>query len=398
MRSPRLTGLLEASGRPDADRLWAELTAAGTPLIEPWDDGQCLVTFLWRGNPTGDQAERNGPAGQGDQESVRAWWDIDVSLTRIPGTDIWHGSEVFPSDLCTIYALVPGDTEELPRTPDDARLDHGNPLTVHFEADPGDPTDTSHWASELRLPGAPRSPWTTPRPGVPAGRLVHDEFRPGVPITTFLPYGVEPAGLPVLVMFDGYEAQTVLRVPTVLDNLIAAGRLEPMAALLVRGRAGNRRRDLTPGPALDNLVEELTEWAESRFGIGSPMGDNVVAGVSRGGLVATHLGLRRPDLFRGVIAHSGSFWWPARADGTPGRLIRDAERLAHPDVRYYLDVGLLESSPGPASGLSQLDTVREMRDVLLSRHCKVTYTEYAGGHDYVNWRHNFPEALLAVTE
>ncbi|GID28237.1 alpha/beta hydrolase [Paractinoplanes brasiliensis] len=382
MRSPRLTGLIEATDPPDADRLWAELTAGGTPLIEPWDDGHCLVTFLWRG-----RAER-----------VRAWWDIDVSLTRIPGTDVWHGSEVFPNDLRTIYALVRDDVEELPTTPGDARLDHGNPLTVPFEADPGDPTDVSRWASELRLPAAPRSPWTTPDPGNPAGRLTHGEFRPGVAITTYLPYGVQPDGLPVLVMFDGHEAQTVLRVPTVLDNLIAAGRLEPMAALFVHGRQENRSRDLTPGPPLEKLVEESLEWAGSRSGVGSPMGDNLVAGVSRGGLVATHLGLRRPDLFRGVIAHSASFWWPPRADGTPGTLIRDAERLAHPDVRYYLDVGLLEGRPGAASGLSQLEVVREMRDVLLSRHCRVTYTEYSGGHDYVNWRHNFPEALLAVAE
>ncbi|GAB2607123.1 hypothetical protein Aab01nite_02460 [Paractinoplanes abujensis] len=385
MRSPRLAGLLEATGRPDADRLWAELTAAGTPLVEPWDDGHSLVTFLWRG-----AAER-----------VRTWWNIDVALTRIPGTDIWHGSEVFPDTLRTLYALVQGDTQELPRTPGDtgpAQLDRDNPLAVHFEADPADPTDSSCWASELRLPASPRSPWTTPRPQVPAGRLSSDEFRAGRPVTTYLPYGVEADGLPVLVMFDGYNAQTVLRVPTILDNLIAEGRVPPMAALLVRGRDEHRLRDLTPGPALDELIDELMPWAETTWGIGSPYGDNLVAGQSRGGLVATHLGLRRPDLFRGVIAQSASFWWPAPADGEPGRLIRDAERLAHPDVRYFLDVGRLESAPTAGEAPSQLEVVRRMRDTLRARHCHVTYAEYDGGHDYVNWRHNLPEALIALSQ
>ncbi|MBL7259351.1 alpha/beta hydrolase-fold protein [Paractinoplanes lichenicola] len=383
MRSPRLTGLLEATT--SKDRLWAELTAAGTPLIEPWDDGHSLVTFLWRG-----EAER-----------VRAWWSIDVPLTRIPGTDIWHGSEVFPATLRTIYSLVQGDTKDLPRSPDDtgpAQLDRDNPLTVHFEADPADPSDYGCWASELRLPAAPRSPWTKPRPEVPDGRLTSAQLRPDVPVTTYFPYGVEPDGLPVLVMFDGYNAQTLLRVPTILDNLIAEGRLQPMAALFVRGRDENRLRDLTPGPAVDDLIDELMPWAESTFGLGSPYGENLVAGQSRGGLVATHLGLRRPDLFRAVIAQSASFWWPAPAEGEPGKLIRDAERLAHPDVRYYLDVGRMESAPGPSQAPSQLDTVRRMRDTLRERHCQVTYAEYDGGHDYVNWRYLLPEALIALSE
>jgi enterochelin esterase-like enzyme len=37
-----------------------------------------------------------------------------------------------------------------------------------------------------------------------------------------------------------------------------------------------------------------------------------------------------------------------------------------------------------------------MRDALRSRDCPVTYVEFPGGHDYVNWRHNFAEALLAT--
>ncbi|MBU2665197.1 DUF3327 domain-containing protein [Actinoplanes bogorensis] len=366
MRSPRVDGLL-ASARGDADRLWAELTAAGTPLIEPWDDGRTLVTFLWRG-----QANR-----------VRAWWNIDVPLTRIPGTDIWHGSEVFPSDLRTIYGLVLDDTEDLPATPDDhgpAQLDRDNPLTVHFEADPDDPTDESSWASELRLPGAPRSPWTVPRPGVPAGRLTKEGQ-----VTVYTPYGERSEDL--LVVLDGYLGQTLMRIPTVLDNLIAERRIPPCAALFVRGREENRLRDLTPGPDVERLIGDLvTRWK----------GRHLVAGSSRGGLVAAHLGLRRPDLFRGVIAQSGSFWWPEPGDGTPGQVIRDAAVHATPEVGWFLDVGRMETMPGPGGAPSQLDSVREMRAALRSRGCEPAYVEYPGGHDYVNWRYDFPGALIAL--
>ncbi|MBM2616519.1 DUF3327 domain-containing protein [Actinoplanes sp. LDG1-06] len=383
MRSPRITGLLE-NNTDDTDRLWAELTAAGTPLMEPWGHGRTLVTFLWRG-----EADR-----------VRAWWNIDVPLTRLPGTDIWHGSEVFPSDLRTIYGLVLGDTEDLPARPDDrgpAQLDRDNPRSVFFEADPDDPTDASSWASVLQLPEAPRSPWTRPHPGIPAGALTTAWFRPDVPVTAYFPYGIEPDDLPILVVFDGYLGQTLMRIPTVLDNLIAEGRIHPTAALFVRGRDETRLRDLTPGPHVGAFADELLPWARTRWGIGSPTGDNVAAGQSRGGLVAAHLGLTRPHLFTGVIAQSGSFWWPAPPEGVPRQLIRDAARQAVPRVRYFLDVGRMETMPGPDNAPSQLDTVREMRDALRSRDCDVTYLEYSGGHDYVNWRHNFPEALIAVT-
>jgi hypothetical protein len=60
------------------------------PLVEPYDDGHSLVTFVWRG----------------EAESIRAWHSIEVELTRIPGTDLRRGCEVFPSDLRIIYALI----------------------------------------------------------------------------------------------------------------------------------------------------------------------------------------------------------------------------------------------------------------------------------------------------
>jgi enterochelin esterase family protein len=37
-----------------------------------------------------------------------------------------------------------------------------------------------------------------------------------------------------------------------------------------------------------------------------------------------------------------------------------------------------------------------MRDVLTAKGYPVTYREYHGGHDYVNWRDNFADALIAV--
>jgi enterochelin esterase-like enzyme len=271
-----------------------------------------------------------------------------------------------------------------------------------FPGDPLDPDDGDCWASILELPAAPKDLWSPTKPGVRPGSLTSLRFDSPVlghevPLTLYLPPGVPADDLPVLVVFDGNLAHTVLRVPTVLDNLIAARRIPPTAALLVHNFDRRRTQDLTPGPRLATFVaDELLPWAQIAARVGSP-GRNLVAGMSYGGLAATYLGLSRPDVFSGVISHSGSYWWPMPADGEPGRLIRDLARYPSSPVRFYLDVGILETQSVAAGVPSQVDLCRAMRDGLRSQGRKVTYAEYTGAHDYINWRRTFPEGLQAVT-
>ncbi|MGK5683788.1 enterochelin esterase domain-containing protein [Actinoplanes sp. URMC 104] len=92
----------------------------------------------------------------------------------LPGTDLWHGSEVLPADLLTIYCLLHGDAETLPSGPaltGEAHLDPLNPRRTCFPGDPEEPDDRDYWASILRLPQAPAERWTDVRPGVASGRL-----------------------------------------------------------------------------------------------------------------------------------------------------------------------------------------------------------------------------------
>jgi enterochelin esterase-like enzyme len=387
-RSPRLARLLDDPSPAALDQLWREVAAAGSPLIEPWDDGQVLVTFLWRGEAV----------------STRAWWGVDVPLARVSGTDLWFGSELFPADLRTVYCLSHDGAETAPAGPSPhgpSHVDQLNRRPFRFPGDPDDAADHDLWFSVLECPEAPGEPWSTPHPGVTPGDLVHTSLTSDAlggerPLTVYLPAGTPPDDLPTLVVFDGFQARHVLRFHTTLDNLIAAGRIPPVTALFVNGHAEERDQVLSATPPIAEFVAgELLPWARRTFRVGAASG-NLTVGVSRGGLTATHVALEAPALFGGVIAHSGSFWWPAPAEGEPGRLIREAARRDPAGLRFYLDVGIRERMPRPGGSPSQLEVNRAMRDALTSRGYEVTYAEYTGAHDYVNWRRTFADGLLAL--
>jgi enterochelin esterase family protein len=62
-------------------------------------------------------------------------------------------------------------------------------------------------------------------------------------------------------------------------------------------------------------------------------------------------------------------------------------------MRFYIDVGTFEvQGPEP----TQLTVNRQSRGLLERRGHKVTYVEYAGGHDFLAWRMTFPDALAVL--
>ncbi|GAA1638873.1 alpha/beta hydrolase-fold protein [Actinoplanes couchii] len=361
--------------------LWTEITAAGLPVIEPRDDGQCLVTFLWRG-----EAER-----------THVHWGLWDDLTRLPGTDIWHLTRVLPADLRTVYYLSHDAGFSAP--PDRAgtgtwHVDPGNPRHVHFPADPVDPADKDGWVSLLELPAAPAEPWLDqPRSADLERAVIHSRALGGDRHLTLHQPG---PGRPVLVVFDGHNAQKVLRIPETVQNLTAAGRIPPLTTIFVHLPDDTRDDHLAAVPEMrEFLAGELMPWAPTHVGALLDGGRNVIAGASRGGLAAVWGALELPGLFGAAIAQSGSFWWAPPGED-PEWLTRRVAAAPATRGRFYLDVGTMETQPLPG-GTTMIEVGRRMRDTLRAHGHRVHWSEYTGSHDYVNWRRTFADALLAVT-
>ncbi|WP_026782059.1 enterochelin esterase [Pleomorphomonas koreensis] len=392
--SPAIAGVaatVAAGGSTDA--FWRSVAATGTPLIERADDGETLLTFLYRG------AARNVRlvgAPSGDHE----WLD------RLGASDVWFKSFRVPADTRLSYQLAP-DVPDLLGTPRERRV----ALLATAEADPlnrapwpADAPDRFNMKSTLTLPGAPIQPGME-NAALPKGSFTRFRFASGRlgntrDIAIYKTAGfdaADPAAL-MLIVFDGRAYQREVPTPSILDALVADGRLPPALAVFVDNPdPAARSRELPDNPDFAAvLADDLLPDIRARTGFAPPPARTALAGSSYGGLATLNVALRRPDAFGNALSLSGSFWWspPGTPADTANLVARRVATTERQPVRVFLSAGLFEREHGGADGI--LETSRHLRDVLTARGYDVTVREYAGGHDYFVWRGALADGLLAL--
>lgn len=203
-------------------------------------------------------------------------------------------------------------------------------------------------AAEARAPGDyPLTAESLVRLGVAHGRLEGPfEFRsrifPGTVRRYWVqvPAGYDPARPPNLLVFqDGQRAtnpQGSLRVPNVLDNLIAAGAIPPTLGLYVTpGNVSERYPDdlgmsnpdhrAAEYDALGDayarmLIDELLPEVAKKWRFADDPKRRAIGGTSSGAIAAWTVAWHRPDAFANVISFIGSYTsigMKIGPDGTP---------------------------------------------------------------------------------
>lgn len=425
--SPRVAALAGAVAAGDDGAVadfWRAAQAEGTPLIEvsEGDPSYRVVTFLWRGDD--DVRDVLIIANKFTDATVLA----ASLMERLPGTDLWHRSYRVRADWRASYLLAPLPAQTPQVTPPPSRAsvwglaqaaappdsraarerwsafvpyatpDPLNPKTFALNPKKVPPGQSPH-LSVVELPDAPPQPWWERREGVPAGELIEQRVRSEAlgnerRVWVYTPPGYTPHGgpYPLLVLLDGDTWIEAMPVGPTLDNLIAAGQIPPLVAVLPDViDVETRVRELAcDDNFLAFLTQELLPWVAEDWATTPDPARTIIAGQSLGGLTAAFAGLREPWRFGNILSQSGSFWWMSGSefDHDAEWLTQQYVRSPRLPLRFYLEVGLQE--------WVLLPPTRHFHNVLDAKGYAPIYREFNGGHDALCWRGGLADGLIAL--
>lgn len=401
--SPRIAALRKEVVAGDAaavERFWQRISQEGTPLVEPIE-GDVLVTFLWRGSDSDDKT-RNvlvvaSPGDLANEEAMAA-----ARMSRLPGTDVWFKSRRMRADARFGYAFLVNDPFAPPIKPTEEQEEA---RWASLRADPLNPRKAVEPLISLaELPDAPKQPWIERHPEVPAGRMEESTFRSERLgneriVRVYTPSGYDPKAKPLglLIVLDGRTYSSDVPGPTILDNLLAAGRIQPVVAVFIANPSPEARGlELSCHPPFaEFLARELIPWVRRGYRVSADPGRTVIAGSSLGGLAAACAAMKHPEIFGNVLSISGSFYWKPPGESEPEAIARRIATGPKLKLRFYLEAGLMEGRPRPDSP-SLLESNRHLRTVLQAKGYEVGYGEFNGGHSILNWRGSFPNGLQAL--
>ena len=401
--SPTIAALQDAASKraPDAEaQFWARVQRDGTPLVEPipGDTANVLFTFVWHG----DSATKHVALVNTAIASIEP---AQALLTRIAGTDVWYRSYVGRADSRFSYELSPNDNlvsfDQVSDWGERSATFHKDPFNRRVHA-----SGFGREQSVAEGPRARRDEWSDVRPDVAKGRVEQTTIASKLlgntrDVWIYTPAGYDTlarkGGLPLLLTFDGGEYVSSIPVPTMLDNLVATKRIAPMVAVFVASPDEQRNTELNQNEHFaEFLATELVPWVRAKYAIASSPARNVVAGSSMGGLAAAFVANRHPEIFGNVLSQSGAYMFAAPGEQTAERMKRDIEAAPKRDIAYYLEAGIYEQGRLDQGGVDLLTSNRHLRDVLRAKGYRVTYAEYAGGHDDLSWRSGFPNGLISL--
>jgi enterochelin esterase family protein len=320
------------------------------------------VTIAWRGD--------NPPHFISD---LHRWEDNPQPLTQRE-EGLWTISFSLPFEAYLEYAFY--DPETRKRYPDPLNRNsvyNGVGGRNHF----------------FYMPAAQPSPYTS----LPAGGLRGKVTRHTVPsrhVTTsntrriYLYHPPVSQPVPLLVVYDGLDYFRRGRLTEIVDNLIAAQRIQPLAVAFCQN--AGQARSVEYGcsePTLGFLISQVLPLAASEIKLldyETNPGAHGIMGASMGGLMSVFTAMFLPQVFGKAISQAGAFeiW---EHESMAMQMVRYFPRT---NIKLWLDCGKLDFL---------LTANRKMSALLMEKGYDVTYQENGGAHNYTTWRDSCARAL-----
>ncbi len=322
------------------------------------------VAFLYRGKAqsvswVGDFTEwQNGPALPGYQ---------------VGQSDIWVAYETFPTNARLEYRIVVDGQAGV--------LDPVNPWQQWGGFGPN---------SVIAMPDYVFPQEVIPRDGVTPGSLsppigidsTHLGYTTNYQVYTPAQYE-ELVGLAVIYVTDAHEYTDprMGSMPTVLDNLIAEGTIEPILAVFIDPRdpetgRNRRKREFLGNPDYAAFIaEELVPLIDSTYRTDPTPDRRAILGVSYGGVNAAYCGLTYPEVFHLVAMQSPAF--------VDNEIYEGYESVDQLPLRVFLSTGY----PWDFDA-------RTMKGILEDKNYPLMYMEVPEGHSWGQWRSQLDDLLI----
>lgn len=216
---------------------------------------------------------------------------------------------------------------------------------------------------------------------------------------------------PVLYLHDGqnvFDAATSFigkewRADETAEDLIAAGKVEPLILVGISNAGMERLNEYTPtkdakgrGGQADlygkMLVEEVKPFIDRTYRTRCDARNTGLCGSSLGGLATMYFGLKYPKVFGKLAVISPSVWWDDKRIVSMARGMR-----GKPSQKIWLDIGTHEGGE-KKDWDENLENARLLRDALIAKGFKpgknLGYLEAEGAqHDETAWAARFPKLL-----
>ncbi|WBW97787.1 alpha/beta hydrolase-fold protein [Oceanirhabdus sp. W0125-5] len=389
---------LDSGNHEFLNSFWSNIKETGTPIIEPIDGNTeySLATFLYRGDETTQTISVCIPPKTAPESSEDKPLS-ELKLNRLSNTNVWYTSCVVRNNIRFAYRfLLNCSLDKVHEHPDSWVTDSFSNNNQIFPSSNKAKKDLI--IDHVVMNNAAEHIWTKERPDTLKGTLQTYSSRSDIlnnerDIRIYIPanYNKDNEPYNLLVLTDG-AAYITMSTKEVLDNIINDNKIPPTIAVLINSNS-NRMKELSCNDEFCSyVVEEVLPWVRENYNVTSDPAKTVIAGSSLGGLTASFLGFKFPDIFGNILSQSGSYWYKSEDVNDLEKrnwMARQFEKEDKLPLNFYLNVGVLESA-------MMNDMNREFTDVLLSKGYPVFFEEFKSGHDYLSWGETLGTGLIKL--